>query len=63
MGERKFDIARNRKLGVGKWKKMGVLAFQKVAKTGTTEKKKRASVRRQGYRKPIFCRFRPIYSL
>ena len=40
MGEHKFDVARNRKLGVGKRKKSGVLAFQKVAKTGTIEKKK-----------------------
>ena len=31
--------ARNRKLGGGKWKKSGVLAFQKVAKTGNIEKK------------------------
>ena len=30
--------------GVGKWKKSWVLAFQKVAKTGTIEKKK-SSVR------------------
>ena len=28
------------KLGVGKWKKIGVLAIQKVAKTGNTGKKK-----------------------
>ena len=27
------------KLGVGKWKKIGVLAIQKVAKTGNTGKK------------------------
>ena len=29
----------SQKLGVGKWKKIGVLAIQKVAKTGNTEKK------------------------
>ena len=35
-----FDRARNRKLGVGKWKKIGggVGGFQKVAKSGNTEK-------------------------
>ena len=30
----------SQKLGVGKWKKIGVLAIQKVAKTGNTGKKK-----------------------
>ena len=30
----------SQKLGVGKWKKSGVLAIQKVAKTGNIEKKK-----------------------
>ena len=39
IGEHKFDGTRNRKLGVGKWKKIGVLAFQKVAKTGNIGKK------------------------
>ena len=29
----------SQKLGVGKWKKIGVLAIQKVAKTGNIEKK------------------------
>ena len=29
------------KLGVGKWKKIGVLAIQKVAKTGNIGKKKK----------------------
>ena len=29
----------SQKLGVGKWKKMGVLAIQKVAKTGNNGKK------------------------
>ena len=40
MGEHKFDRARNRLLGVGKWEKAEVLAFLKVAVTGNTEKKK-----------------------
>ena len=39
MGEHKFDEARNRKLGVGKLKKSGVWAFQKVADTGNIETK------------------------
>ena len=39
IGEHKFDGTRNRKLGVGKWKKIGVLAFQKVVKTGSIGKK------------------------
>ena len=30
----------SQKLGVGKWKKIGVLAIQKVAKTGNIGKKK-----------------------
>ena len=30
----------SQKLGVGKWKKIGVLAFQKVAKTGNIGRKK-----------------------
>ena len=29
----------SQKLGIGKWKKIGVLAIQKVAKTGNIEKK------------------------
>ena len=29
----------SQKLGVGKWKKIGVLTIQKVAKTGNIEKK------------------------
>ena len=39
MGEHKFDEARNRKLGVGKLKKSGVWAFQKVADTGNIEQR------------------------
>ena len=39
MGEHKFDGYRFAKLGVGKWKKIGVLAIQKVAKTGNIGKK------------------------
>ena len=39
MGEPKFDGYGSQKLGVGKWKKIGVLAIQKVAKTGNIEKK------------------------
>ena len=35
-----FDDTSNRKLGVGKWKKIGVFAFQKVAKTGNIVGKK-----------------------
>ena len=31
MDDCKFDGARNRKLGVGKWKKSEVLVFKKVA--------------------------------
>ena len=31
----------SQKLGVGKWKKIGVLAIQKVAKTGNIGKKKK----------------------
>ena len=38
MGEHKFDGARNRKPGVGKWKKSGVWHSKKVAKTGNIEK-------------------------
>ena len=39
MGEHKFDGYRfGQKLGVGKWKKIGVLAIQKVAKTGNIGK-------------------------
>ena len=39
IGEHKLDGTVGQKLGVGKWKKMGVLAFQKVAKTGNIGKK------------------------
>ena len=39
IGEHKFDGYGSTKLGVGKWKKIGVLTFQKVAKTGDIGKK------------------------
>ena len=39
IGEHKFDGTGSQKLGVGKWKKIGVLAIQKVAKTGNIGKK------------------------
>ena len=39
MAEHKFDRTRNKTLAVGKWKKSGGLASQKVAKTGNIEKK------------------------
>ena len=39
IGERNFDSTVRQKLGVGKWKKIVVLAFQKVAKTGNIGKK------------------------
>ena len=40
IGEHMFDGTGSQKLGVGKWTKIGVLAIQKVAKTGNTGKKK-----------------------
>ena len=39
IGEHKFDSTVRQKLGVGNWKKIGVLAFQKVAKTCNIGKK------------------------
>ena len=40
IGEHKFDgYGSEKKLGVGKWKKIGVLVIQKVAKTGNIGKK------------------------
>ena len=38
MGEHVRRVPVRQKLGVGKWNKIGVLAIQKVAKTGNTEK-------------------------
>ena len=35
----KFNVTVRQKLGVGKWKKIGALAIQKVAKTGNIGKK------------------------
>ena len=40
IGEHKFDGTVRQKLGVGKWKKIGILTFQKVAKTGNIRGKK-----------------------
>ena len=42
IGEYKSDGTVRQKLGVGKWKKNGVLAFQKVAKTGNIEQNKKS---------------------
>ena len=39
ISEHKFDGTVPQKLGVGKWKKIGVLAFQKGAKSGDIGKK------------------------
>ena len=39
MGEHVRRVPGRQKLGVGKWKKIGVLAIQKVAKTGNIGKK------------------------
>ena len=39
IGEHKFDDTGSEKFGSGKWKKIEVLAIQKVAKTGNTGKK------------------------
>ena len=40
IGEHKFDDTGSEKFGSGKWKKIGILAIQKVAKTGNIGKKK-----------------------
>ena len=42
IGEHKFDGTGSEKFGSWKWKKIGVLAIQKVAKTGNTGKKTQA---------------------
>ena len=39
MGERKFEGTSSQNLGVGKWKKIRVLAIQKAAQTGNIGKK------------------------
>ena len=44
ISERKFNGTGSKNLRVGKWKKIGVLAIQKVAKTGNIEKKLRQAI-------------------